>query len=192
VNVVEIGRPDLDAQLTAEAIAEQLKRRASFRRTIKQRAEAIMQAGAKGVKIQVSGRLGGAEMSRTVKQIMGSIPLQTLDADVDYGFAPSFTTYGALGVKVWIHRGRYGEAPAPAEARAASSARPPRARRAPGRGARPGRRVGRGPRREAPTVSAEAKPRPEQAPPAAARPRPEEAPPAEPQRPEPPGEAKES
>ena len=105
IEVKEITKPDLDAQLAAEAIAEQLKRRASFRRTVKQRAEAIMQAGAKGVKIQVSGRLGGAEMSRSIKQIMGSIPLQTLDADVDYGFAPSFTTYGALGVKVWIYTG---------------------------------------------------------------------------------------
>ncbi|MHC4717695.1 MAG: 30S ribosomal protein S3, partial [Planctomycetota bacterium] len=109
INVVEINRPDLDAQLAAEAIAEQLKRRASFRRAVKQRAEAIMQAGARGVKIQVSGRLGGAEMSRSIKQTFGSVPLQTLDADVDYGFAPSYTTYGALGVKVWIYRGMYGE-----------------------------------------------------------------------------------
>jgi small subunit ribosomal protein S3 len=109
INIVEITRPDLDAQLAAEAIAEQMKRRASFRRTIKQRCETIMQAGAKGVKVVISGRLGGAEMSRTVKQIIGSIPLQTLDADVDYGFAPSFTTYGALGIKVWIYRGKFGE-----------------------------------------------------------------------------------
>ncbi len=105
VDVVEIAKPDLDAQLAANAVAEQLKRRASFRRAIKQRCEMIMQAGAKGVKIEVSGRLGGAEMRRTVKVIMGSIPLHTLDADVDYGFAPCFTTYGALGVKVWIYRG---------------------------------------------------------------------------------------
>ena len=109
VNVIEISQPDLDAQLAAMAVAEQLKRRASFRRAIKQRCESIMQAGAKGVKIQVSGRVGGAEMSRTVKQIFGSIPLHTLDADVDYGFAECFATYGALGVKVWIYRGRFGE-----------------------------------------------------------------------------------
>ena len=110
VNVIEITKPDLDAQLAAEGIGEQLKRRASFRRTMKQRADAVMQAGAKGVKIQLAGRLGGAEMSRTVKQINGSIPLSTLDADVDYGFATSFTTYGAIGVKVWIYRGMFGEA----------------------------------------------------------------------------------
>ncbi len=108
VNVLEISRPDLDAQLAAGAVAEQLKRRASFRRAIKQRCETIMQAGAKGVKIQVGGRLGGAEMSRTVKQLSGSIPLHTLDADVDYGFAECFATYGALGVKVWIYRGKFG------------------------------------------------------------------------------------
>ncbi len=108
VNVLEISHPDLDAQLAAGAVAEQLKRRASFRRAIKQRCETIMQAGAKGVKIQVGGRLGGAEMSRTVKTILGSIPLHTLDADVDYGFAECFATYGALGVKVWIYRGKFG------------------------------------------------------------------------------------
>jgi len=105
VDVVEITKPELDAQLTANIVAEQLKRRASFRRAIKQRCEMIMQAGAKGVKIEVSGRLGGAEMRRTVKVIMGSIPLHTLDADVDYGFAPCITTYGALGIKVWVYRG---------------------------------------------------------------------------------------
>ena len=129
VNVVEIGRPDLDAQLAAEGIAEQLKRRASFRRTIKQRAETIMQAGARGVKIELGGRLGGAEMSRRVKQVMGSVPLQTLDADIDYGFAPSVTTYGVLGVKVWIFRGMYGETPSPEEARPVPAMRPQRPRR---------------------------------------------------------------
>ena len=129
VNILEIGRPDLDAQLAAEGIAEQLKRRASFRRAIKQRADGIMQAGAKGVKIQVAGRLGGAEMSRRIKQINGSIPLHTLDADVDYGFAPCFTTYGALGVKVWIHRGMFGESVSPDEARQPSAPRQARGRR---------------------------------------------------------------
>ncbi len=109
VNVLEIAKPDLDAQLAADAVADQLKRRASFRRAMKQRSETIMQAGAKGVKIQVSGRVGGAEMSRTVKQITGSIPLHTLDADVDYGFAECHAPYGVLGVKVWIYRGRFGE-----------------------------------------------------------------------------------
>ena len=111
INIVEIKNPDLDAQLIAEGIAEQLKRRASFRRTIKQRTQSAMQAGAKGVKIMVSGRLNGAEMSRSETQLLGSIPLHTLEADVDYGFAPSFTSYGTIGVKVWVHRGMFGEKP---------------------------------------------------------------------------------
>ena len=99
INIVEIRNPDLDAKLVAEGIAEQLKRRSSFRRTMKQRAESTMQAGAKGVKIQVSGRLGGAEMRRTEMTILGSIPLHTLEADVDYGHLPCFTTY--LGGLFW-------------------------------------------------------------------------------------------
>ncbi|MHC4981801.1 MAG: 30S ribosomal protein S3 [Planctomycetota bacterium] len=110
INIIEVKNPDLDAQLISEAIAEQLRRRASFRRTIKQRAEGAMQAGAKGVKIQISGRLGGAEMSRSETVIMGSIPLHTLEADVDYGFTPCFTTYGTIGVKAWVYRGMFGEA----------------------------------------------------------------------------------
>jgi small subunit ribosomal protein S3 len=118
ISIIEIKNPDLDARLVAEAIAEQLRRRASFRRTLKQRAEATMQAGAKGVKIQVSGRLGGAEMSRSEKVIMGSLPLHTLEADVDYGFIPCFTTYGTIGVKVWIFRGMFGEEPTEGDATA--------------------------------------------------------------------------
>jgi len=110
INIVEVKNPDLDAQLVAEGIAEQLKRRASFRRIMKQRCEGTMQAGAKGVKIMISGRLGGAEMSRSQTEIMGSIPLHTLEADVDYGFVPAVTTYGTIGVKVWIYRGMFGEA----------------------------------------------------------------------------------
>ena len=109
INIVEIRAPDLDAQLVAEAIAEQLKRRASFRRALKQRVEQTMQAGAKGIKITVAGRLGGREIARSETKLMGSIPLHTLEADVDYGFTPSFTTYGAIGVKVWIYRGMFGE-----------------------------------------------------------------------------------
>jgi small subunit ribosomal protein S3 len=109
VNIHEIKRPDLDAQLIAEGIADQLKRRASFRRTVKQRLESAIQLGAKGVKITVSGRLGGREMCRTETQLHGSIPLHTLEADVDYGFATSFTTYGTLGVKVWVYRGMFGD-----------------------------------------------------------------------------------
>jgi small subunit ribosomal protein S3 len=141
INIIEIKNPDLDAKLLAESISEQLKRRASFRRTMKQRAEAAMQAGAKGVKIILSGRLGGAEMSRTEAQIIGSIPLHTLEADVDYGFAASFTTYGAIGVKVWLYRGMFGEQPTEEEqaATAAMTRARRRRERAPGRGGREGR-----------------------------------------------------
>ena len=111
INIIEIKNPDLDARLVAESIGEQLKRRASYRRTMKQKAEAALQAGAKGVKIIVSGRLGGAEIARRDSVIMGSIPLHTLEADVDYALAQCFTTYGAIGIKVWIYRGMFGEAP---------------------------------------------------------------------------------
>jgi len=109
LNVVEIKNPELNAKLVAEAISEQLRRRAAFRRTMKQQCETAMSMGALGVKIMCSGRLGGAELARTETQIMGSIPLQTLDANVDYGLAVSVTTYGTIGIKVWIYRGMYGQ-----------------------------------------------------------------------------------
>ncbi len=109
INIVEIRNADLDAKLVAEGIAEQLARRSSFRFVMRRRAEGVIQAGAKGVKIILSGRLGGSEMGRTETKIIGSIPLHTLEADVDYGFVPCFTTYGAIGVKVWIYRGRFSE-----------------------------------------------------------------------------------
>jgi small subunit ribosomal protein S3 len=109
VKVIEIKNPDLNAQLVAEAIAEQLKKRASFRRVLKQRMEATMQAGAKGIKLCLSGRLGGAEIARQEKAGQGSVPLTTLQANVDYGYAIAFTTYGTIGVKAWIFRGMYGE-----------------------------------------------------------------------------------
>jgi small subunit ribosomal protein S3 len=109
VKVIEVKNPDLNAQLVAEAIAEQLKKRASFRRVLKQRMEGTMQAGAKGIKICVSGRLGGAEIARQEKATTGSVPLTTLQADVNYGYAIAFTTFGTIGVKVWIYRGMYGE-----------------------------------------------------------------------------------
>jgi small subunit ribosomal protein S3 len=109
IKVIEIKNPDLNGQLVAEAIAEQLKKRASFRRVLKQRMEGTMQAGAKGIKINVSGRLGGAEIARSEKSVTGSVPLTTLQADVNYGYAIAFTTYGTIGVKVWIYRGMYGE-----------------------------------------------------------------------------------
>ncbi|NOT01536.1 MAG: 30S ribosomal protein S3 [Phycisphaerales bacterium] len=114
VNIVEIKAPDRDAQLIAESIGEQLKKRGSFRRIMKQRCDTAMEAGAVGIKIKLSGRLGGAEMARQETQIRGSIPLHTLQANVKYGFAESFTKSGAIGVKVWLYHGRYGEE-APAE-----------------------------------------------------------------------------
>jgi small subunit ribosomal protein S3 len=165
INIVEVKNPDLDAQLLAEGIAEQLRRRASFRRTIKQRAEGAMQAGARGVKIQIAGRLGGAEMSRSATQIMGSIPLHTLEADVDYGFVPCFTTYGAIGVKVWIYRRMFGEQPSQ-EDQAASDAKT-RARRR--RERRAGARTGASPpapTKEAPPKEPAKEPPAEEQPPA--------------------------
>src|SRR3984957_6258418 len=109
IKVIEIKNPDLNAQLVAEAIAEQLKKRASFRRVLKMRMESTRQAGGRGIKIGGSGRLGGAEIPRQEKATTGSVPLTTLQANVDYGYAIAFTTYGTIGVKVWIYRGMYGE-----------------------------------------------------------------------------------
>ncbi|MBT3198504.1 MAG: 30S ribosomal protein S3 [Phycisphaerales bacterium] len=115
INIIEIRNPDLEANLVAEGIAEQIKRRASFRRVIKQRADACMQAGAKGIKITVAGRIGGAEIARSETQVRGSVPLHTLEADVDYGFALAITTYGCIGIKVWVFRGMFGEEAATAD-----------------------------------------------------------------------------
>lgn len=109
IKVIEIKNPDLNAQLVAEAVAEQLKKRASFRRVLKQRTEATITAGAKGIRIAVSGRLGGAEIARSEATTVGSVPLTTLQADVNFGYAVAYTTYGAIGVKCWIYRGMYGE-----------------------------------------------------------------------------------
>ena len=124
INIIEVKNPDLDAQLVAEGIAEQLKKRASFRRAMKQRADATMTAGAKGVKIQLGGRLGGSDMSRREDLRLGSIPLQTLQANVDYGYAISRTTYGTIGVKVWIYKGMYEEVSEEEQISKAAGARP--------------------------------------------------------------------
>ena len=105
INITEIKQPDLNAQLVAESIAAQLEKRVSFRRALKQSIGRTMKAGAKGIKAQVSGRLGGAEIARTEQYHEGTIPLQTIRADIDYGFAEADTTYGKLGVKVWIYKG---------------------------------------------------------------------------------------
>ncbi len=109
LNIVEIKSPDSDATLIAESVSEQLKKRAGFRRVMKTRLESAMAAGAKGIKIMCKGRLGGAEMARRETQLRGSIPLHTLQAHVDYGFATCKTKYGTIGVKVWLYHGPYGE-----------------------------------------------------------------------------------
>ena len=105
LNIVEVKNIDTDAQLVAENIANQLERRISFRRAMKQCMQKSMKAGALGIKTAVSGRLGGADMARTEFYKEGTIPLQTLRADIDYGFAEADTTYGKIGVKVWIYKG---------------------------------------------------------------------------------------
>ena len=105
LNVVEVKNPDTNAQLVAENIAQQLEKRTSFRRAMKQSISRAMKLGAKGIKTQCSGRLGGAEIARTEQYHEGTIPLQTLRADIDYGFAEANTTYGRIGIKVWIYGG---------------------------------------------------------------------------------------
>jgi small subunit ribosomal protein S3 len=107
IKIEEISRPELQAQLVAEDIADQLAKRASFRRTMKRSLEQSIEAGAKGIKIQLAGRLGGAELARREKQIAGSIPLSTLRANIDYGFTEAMTAQGHIGVQVWINRGEF-------------------------------------------------------------------------------------
>ena len=109
IKIIEIKNPEIDATLIGETIAEQMKKRGNFRRVLKQRCESAMQNGAKGIRIQISGRLGGAEMSRTFDTRMGSIPLSTLQANVDYALCESRTTYGIIGVKVWVYKGLFGD-----------------------------------------------------------------------------------
>jgi small subunit ribosomal protein S3 len=109
LKIEEVNRPEIVAQLVAEDIVEQLEKRAGFRRTMKRSMEQTMESGAKGIKIQLSGRLGGAEMSRREKQISGSIPLSTLRAKIDYGFAEALIAQGHIGVQVWINQGTYSE-----------------------------------------------------------------------------------
>jgi small subunit ribosomal protein S3 len=107
VKTMEVNRPEVDPQLVAEDIAEQLQKRASFRRTLKRALDQTMEAGAKGVRIQLAGRLGGAEMARTESSMAGSIPLSTLRAKIEYGFAEAKTAQGHIGIKVWINNGDY-------------------------------------------------------------------------------------
>lgn len=105
INIQEIKRPELDAQIVAENVAQQLEKRISFRRAMKQTVQRTMRVGALGMKIAISGRLGGAEIARTEWYAEGKVPLHTLRADIDYGFAEANTTYGKIGIKVWINRG---------------------------------------------------------------------------------------
>jgi small subunit ribosomal protein S3 len=105
LNIVELRKPDQDAQLTAENIAQSLERRVSFRRAMKQALQRAMKAGAKGVKVVISGRVGGAEIARSEKYAEGNVPLHTIRANIDYGFAEADTQYGRIGVKVWVNNG---------------------------------------------------------------------------------------
>ena len=107
LKIEEIGRPEIQAQLVAEDIAQQLSKRASFRRTMKRAVEQTMDAGAKGIKIQLAGRLGGAEMARCEKITVGALPLSTLRAKIDYGFSEAATAQGNIGVQVWVNQGMY-------------------------------------------------------------------------------------
>ncbi len=124
VKTMEVNRPEVDPQLVAEDIAEQLQKRSSFRRTMKRALEQTMEAGAKGIRVQLAGRLGGAEMARNEKAMLGSIPLSTLRAKVEYGFAEAHTAQGNIGVKVWINNGDYLAPEAEPEPSARPSGRP--------------------------------------------------------------------
>ena len=107
LEIIEVKRPDVDAQLTAESIAQSLEKRVSFRRAMKQAIQRTMRAGAKGIKVVISGRVGGAEIARSEKYSEGNVPLHTLRANIDYGFAEADTQYGRIGVKVWVNNGEH-------------------------------------------------------------------------------------
>jgi small subunit ribosomal protein S3 len=168
VNIREIKRPELDAQLVAQSIAEQLQNRVAFRRAMKRALTSAMRSGAKGVKVQVSGRLGGAEMARTEGYSDGRVPLHTLRADIDYGFVEARTTTGRIGVKCWINKGEV--MPEGFRAGAEEEELAPRSfRRRGGDRDRQQRSVGGGPRQGS---RQQPRPAPQQAAPAAARPGP--------------------
>ncbi len=105
LNIQEVRQPEIDAALVAKSICEQIERRVAFKRAMKQAVMRAMQRGAEGIKIVVSGRLGGAEMSRTEREVEGKVPLHTLRANIDYGFAEALTTFGTIGIKVWVYKG---------------------------------------------------------------------------------------
>lgn len=143
VNVQEIRTPELDAQLVAESIAQQIEKRISYKRASKQAVLRTMRMGAKGIKVRVAGRLGGSEMARVDTEKAGKIPLHTLRADIDYGFTEAKTTYGNIGVKVWIYKGDVlpgAKREEPIEEQIARRPRRPRAERG-GRAERPSRRA---------------------------------------------------
>ena len=146
VNINEIKRPELDAKLVAQSIAEQLENRVGFRRAMKRALTSAMRSGAQGVKIQCGGRLGGAEMSRSEGYRDGQVPLHTLRADIDYGFYEARTTFGRIGVKVWIYKGDVAGTRAERAAQKAARNNAPSGRQRPGR--RPARGEGRGDRPE--------------------------------------------
>jgi small subunit ribosomal protein S3 len=155
LNIEEIKQPELNAYLVAESIAEQIGRRVSYKRALKQSVMRSLRAGAKGVKIRISGRLGGAEMARSVWEREGRVPLHTIRSDIDYGQVHAHTTYGRIGVKVWIYRGdvierKGGDALLQMDRPVATAApRPERDRDRPGRGGdRPGRGGERAPRQD--------------------------------------------
>jgi small subunit ribosomal protein S3 len=126
LKVEEVSRPEIQAQLIAEDIADQLTKRAAFRRTLKRALDSTMDAGAKGVKIQLAGRLGGAEMSRCEKAIAGSMPLSTLRAKIDYGFCEAPTAQGNIGVQVWVNQGMYEESGDGADAQEGQAPKKPK------------------------------------------------------------------
>jgi small subunit ribosomal protein S3 len=126
LKVEEVSRPEIQAQLIAEDIADQLTKRAAFRRTLKRALDTTMDAGAKGVKIQLSGRLGGAEMSRCEKAMAGSVPLSTLRAKIDYGFCEAPTAQGHIGVQVWVNQGMYEESGDGADAQEGQAPKKPK------------------------------------------------------------------
>jgi small subunit ribosomal protein S3 len=169
LNILEVKNPEVDAQLVAQGVAEQLSSRVSFRRAMRKAMQSAMKGGAKGIRVQCSGRLGGAEMSRSEFYREGRVPLHTLRADIDYGFYEARTTFGRIGVKVWIYRGeaaptRAGREAAQAALRAAGQRRdrdrPAAGQRRPRRDRPEGRPDGRGDRPERTTVPA-AEPQPE-------------------------------
>jgi small subunit ribosomal protein S3 len=147
LNILEVKNPEIDAQLVAQGIAEQLAARVSFRRAMRKAMQTAFKAGAKGIRVQCGGRLGGAEMSRSEFYREGRVPLHTLRADIDYGFHEAHTTFGRIGVKVWIYKGEVIESRAEREAAALAAAKAAKAEKP--------RRAPRAPRGEVTTTSVE-------------------------------------